>query len=89
VWTLKARLGLESFTPQCLAHTLWALPRLGQVAQNKSTEISPSISIRPDLELLEGLLIRCSSVCTALNLQSMRLYTSTLYFTVYPLLVLS
>ena len=33
VWTVQARHSLPTFTPQCLAHTLWALPRLRVVGQ--------------------------------------------------------
>ena len=57
VWMLKARLGLSSFTPQCLAHTLWALPRL-RVGRGSAA----SVPLQPEAELMEGLLMRCSQV---------------------------
>ena len=57
VWMLKARLGLSSFTPQCLAHTLWALPRL-RVGRGAAA----SDPLQTEAELMEGLLMRCSQV---------------------------
>ncbi len=58
VWTLKARRGLPRLTPQCVAHTLWAMPRLRRGGGGEEH----GEPLRPDVELLEGLLLRCSQV---------------------------
>lgn len=48
VWGLRARHGLHTFTPQCLAHSVWALSELCGPPEEP-----------PEAEVLEALLLKC------------------------------
>ncbi|GAX80854.1 hypothetical protein CEUSTIGMA_g8289.t1 [Chlamydomonas eustigma] len=63
VWSLKSRQSLHKFTPQCLSHTLWSMARLYNRMEDAKENIKLSRAARkskPDVQLLEGLLLRCS-----------------------------